>query len=299
MGMESSRQVLVACAALLCISGTASAQVLGTFRWQQQPYCNIVTLNIVQAGSIYHLDGVDDQCGAGTAAAISGLAFPNPDGTIGFGMTIVTSPNAAAVHLDATVTLPSPSGTWRDSSGQTGPWTFLAGVGLGGSPRPAPAPVFVSGLSAGGSTVTNVGAPVNATDATNKAYVDARAPKAFYVTAVGVTIPAGAGTTTVLTLNLPAGRYFVMARGEVNNNDSAPAADTIECNVRAGGVASSMARNMFLAANAAPGESETAMGFLVHSFAAAGQAVMDCSTNVGWVAGNVIAPQLTALSVQP
>lgn len=61
------------------------AQPVGTFRWQQQPYCNVLTLNVVQAGGVYHLDGYDDQCGAQTLASAVGMAFPNPNGTIAWG----------------------------------------------------------------------------------------------------------------------------------------------------------------------------------------------------------------------
>ena len=57
------------------LGGVASAQPMGIFRWQQQPSCNVLTVSVVQAGSVFHLDGVDDQCGAGTAASVVGLAF--------------------------------------------------------------------------------------------------------------------------------------------------------------------------------------------------------------------------------
>jgi hypothetical protein len=152
----------------------ASAQALGTFRWQQQPYCNVVTFNVVQQGVIYQLDGFDDQCGgAAPRAAAAGLAVLNPNGTIGFGLTIVTAPGGSPVHIDATITFASLSGTWRDSSGQTGSWTFLPGAGnLGGSPRPASRASFPAGISAGNSTITNVAPPVNASDAANRGYVD-------------------------------------------------------------------------------------------------------------------------------
>ena len=62
-----------------------STQALGTFRWQLQPYCNTLTLNVRQDGVVYTLDGFDDQCGAASAASAIGTAFLNPDGTIGFG----------------------------------------------------------------------------------------------------------------------------------------------------------------------------------------------------------------------
>ena len=152
----------------------AAAQPLGTFRWQQQPYCNVITFNVVQQGAIYQLDGFDDQCGGAAArAAAAGIAVVNPSGTIGFGLTIVTAPGGSPVHIDATISLSTLSGTWRDSTGQTGPWTFLTGGTLPGfSPRPAPRASFPAGLSAGNSTIINVAPPVNATDAATRGYVD-------------------------------------------------------------------------------------------------------------------------------
>jgi hypothetical protein len=124
-------------AAVLFTASTAHAQAIGTFRWQQQPYCNVITLNVVQQGTVYQVDGYDDQCGAGTRAAAAGIAFLNPNGSIGFGLTIVTSPGGTPVHLDATIDLASLNGTWRDSGGATGPFTFVVGGTSGGPPRAA------------------------------------------------------------------------------------------------------------------------------------------------------------------
>lgn len=114
----------------------AAAQVVGTFRWQLLPYCNVVSLTVTQQGAHYLLDGTDDQCGAG-AAAVRGLAFLNPGGTVGFGFTIVTTPGGLPVHVDATVNVPSLGGPWRDSDGHTGPLLFLVGAPAAGAPRPA------------------------------------------------------------------------------------------------------------------------------------------------------------------
>jgi Chaperone of endosialidase/Head domain of trimeric autotransporter adhesin len=119
------------------VAGRAGAQSLGTFRWQLQPYCNLVTVTITQNGGLYRLEGTDDQCGAGRdQAAIVGMAFPNPDGTIGFGLTIVTAPGGVPVHVDAEITVAALSGTWRDSAGGTGTFAFAPGGPTTGSPRP-------------------------------------------------------------------------------------------------------------------------------------------------------------------
>jgi hypothetical protein len=49
----------------VCLAASlAEAQPLSTFRWQLQPYCNVVTVNVTQQGAVYTMDGYDDQCGA-------------------------------------------------------------------------------------------------------------------------------------------------------------------------------------------------------------------------------------------
>jgi hypothetical protein len=116
----------------------AAAQPLGTFRWQIQPYCNILSISVVQQGSLYLLNGNDDQCAAPQQASVVGLAFQNPNGTIGFGLTVVTAPGGTPVHIDATITLTTLGGTWRDSAGNNGVLTFTPGAGAGGAPRPVP-----------------------------------------------------------------------------------------------------------------------------------------------------------------
>ena len=115
---------------------SATAQPLGSFTWQLQPFCNRVTVNVRQDGDVYTLDGFDDQCGAGQRAPLVGLATPNPDGTIGFGLHIVVS-GGKPVNVDARIALASLGGTWTDSAGNAG--TFAFGANTGGTARPAPA----------------------------------------------------------------------------------------------------------------------------------------------------------------
>ena len=137
MSMQRVARVL---SAVLLVGFTAtatSAQTLGTFRWQLLPYCNVVSVTVVQQGAHYQLHGTDDQCGAGPLAGVTGLAFLNPDTSIGFGLNIVTTPGGAPVHVDATIALATLGGSWRDSAGATGTFAFMPGASAGGSPRPA------------------------------------------------------------------------------------------------------------------------------------------------------------------
>lgn len=126
----------------------AAAQPLGAFTWQLQPYCNRVTVEIVQSGSAYALDGFDDQCGAAQRVPVVGIATPNLDGTVAVGLNLVVA-TGVPVHLSASITLPAGSGIWRDSRGQTGP--FMLGAATGGSPRPVPSTLLTDGSVTGAS----------------------------------------------------------------------------------------------------------------------------------------------------
>jgi hypothetical protein len=122
---------------LLWVSVPVSAQPLGTFRWQIQPYCNVLTLTVVQQGGNFTLDGTDDRCGLSRLASAVGIAYFNPNGTVSFGLTEVM-PGGLAIHMDATIDVSSLSGTWRDSGGSLGTLVFTPGAGVGGPLRSVP-----------------------------------------------------------------------------------------------------------------------------------------------------------------
>ena len=138
----------MAMAVLLVGTSRAQAQVIGTFTWQTQPYCNIVTLTVIQQGALFQLTGTDNLCGAG-AAPVTGTAVP-AGGGVAFGFTIAL-PTGGAAHLSATIALATLSGTWTDADGHTGPLTF--GASSGGPSRPAPAPATAITVSQFSPTV--------------------------------------------------------------------------------------------------------------------------------------------------
>lgn len=109
----------------------AAAQPLGTYRWQLQPHCNVLTLSVVQQGGLYLLNGTDDQCGATEQASVTGLAFQQPSGEIGFGLTVVT-PTGASLHVNASISIVTLNGSWHNSAGGAGSFVLTPGAGTGG-----------------------------------------------------------------------------------------------------------------------------------------------------------------------
>jgi hypothetical protein len=117
------------------VAAPASGQTVGSFAWQLQPFCNRVTMLVVQTGGGFTLDGFDDRCGAAQRVPVRGLATLNPDGTVELGFTGIGE-TGLPVHVSARLSLPAASGTWRDSQGRGG--AFALGAATGGPALPAP-----------------------------------------------------------------------------------------------------------------------------------------------------------------
>lgn len=182
MNISRVRFVLGTLCLTLCAASSASAQVFGTFAWQMQPYCNIVSLTLSSSPAGFVLEGTDNQCGAVDKASAVGVASFNANGLVNLNFTIVTAPSGKAVHVAAVVNPGNGSGTWTDSAGNTG--TFALGAPGSGSPRPLPSSGL--GVASIGSAEIAPGA-VGGSDI-NAAEVQAR---------VNGTCPAGQSITGV------------------------------------------------------------------------------------------------------
>jgi hypothetical protein len=120
-------------AAVMGTSGESSGQVLGTFRWQLSPFCNVLTLTVLQAGSELLLSGIDDNCGLATPSGAHGKALVLPSGSVGMDVTVIGA--AGAIHNAIQVSATTGSGTWSDSLGNAGAFVF-GPASTSGSPRP-------------------------------------------------------------------------------------------------------------------------------------------------------------------
>lgn len=141
--MRVRQAVAVVGLGMLAVSSpplAAQGGALGTFRWQLQPFCNVVTVTITQVGGVYRLEGTDDLCGGTRAGSVVGMAFPNPDGSIGVGFTTVVPGTGAGLHTDAAISLNTLGGAWRDSSGNVGSFVLTPGASTGGAARPGVPP---------------------------------------------------------------------------------------------------------------------------------------------------------------
>jgi hypothetical protein len=127
-------------AMLACVLGAvpASAQSLGTFRWQLQPYGSVLNLNVTQQGSIYTLDGFESQCGGNASLPVSGVAVPQANGTVILGVTTINE-QGRGLHTRATINLTNFGGTWSDNAGNTNQtFRFNPGETCPGGPRTGP-----------------------------------------------------------------------------------------------------------------------------------------------------------------
>lgn len=122
-----------------------SAQVLGTFTWQMQPFCNKVTLTVTGTPTGFTVHGSDDLCGGFFKAGAVGMATFNGDGTVQVNFSIVL-PQAQSVDISARVSPLDGNGFWNSSAGISGSWRFFAST-PGLPPRPDGDHVYVRATS--------------------------------------------------------------------------------------------------------------------------------------------------------
>jgi len=262
---------------LLLWSTAAFAQPLGTFRWQLQPFCNVLTLAVTQSGGVFRLEGTDNQCGSDKAASAVGTAFANPDGSIGLGVAIVAAPSGTPVHVEATIDLSTLNGTWHDSAGNAGSLVPSPGAGTGGNPRPATT-LGLSGVSLGfglsssgspgsvslginlNAVKSGLGLRENGSDSLGlgPSAMESAGPDAYSNSAFGV---SALQRTTTGDANTAIG-FLALGNTTTGNNNTAIGASALHANVD--GFASTAVG--YNALTNAKGFSNTALGYYAGAF---------------------------------
>jgi hypothetical protein len=126
----------LALALVLLFAASTRAQSLGTFRWQLKPFGSVLVLNVTQQGSIYVLNGFEQQCFNPSLPAW-GVAVPQANGSILFGITTITD-QGHGLHTRASISPSGLSGTWRDNGNSNGEFAFNPGNTCPGGPRVGP-----------------------------------------------------------------------------------------------------------------------------------------------------------------
>ena len=117
---------------------SASAQSLGTFRWQVQPFGSVLQISVTQQGSIFLLDGIELQCGGNASLPVNGVAVPQANGSVILGMTTINE-QGRGIHTRATVNTSDFNGTYSDNAGNTDqPFRFNPGDPCPLGPRTGP-----------------------------------------------------------------------------------------------------------------------------------------------------------------
>lgn len=128
----------------LCLLGLAApaeseAQVIGTFMWRTEPYCNTLTLTVIQEGPVFRLHGTEDLCSNSTttqqAMPVEGTAVigVGPNQAVIAVNTFSTSGGSS--RLLGILNLATLIGTWYDDHG-SGPLVPATGITrVPGSPR--------------------------------------------------------------------------------------------------------------------------------------------------------------------
>jgi hypothetical protein len=142
--MPSARRTLhlFVCVTTLLLAPRMASGIspVGTFQWQFAPFCNVLTLTVLQEGTVFLLNGSDDSCGAASASSVTGTASLGPDGSVLMGVILVTG-NGLTVSVSISLDPSTLAGTWVDSMGNSGNFVPNPPSPTTGAPRPAPSAV--------------------------------------------------------------------------------------------------------------------------------------------------------------
>jgi len=101
----------------------SAAQTIGTFHWRMEPYCNTLTLTVVQDAAGIRLQGVEDLCDPiYTPQPVEGSAILGSDGVARVGLNtgypggFTVEGNRVILGIDVSTL----NGSWSDDAGRSG-----------------------------------------------------------------------------------------------------------------------------------------------------------------------------------
>jgi hypothetical protein len=129
--------------AVLFAAAPARAQTIGTFRWQLAltgggGLGSVLNLTVTQQGTIYLIAGFEEQCGGNLSLPVTGVAVPQANGQIFFGLTSINE-NGRGIHTRAYINTSNFNGSWSDNTGYSNqPFLFNPGTTCPGGLRTGP-----------------------------------------------------------------------------------------------------------------------------------------------------------------
>jgi hypothetical protein len=146
----SSIAVLVVLgSAVAYAQGPVQPVVIGTFHWQLQPYCNTLSLTVVQEGSQFRVQGTESCDAADVSQPVQGVATADPAGTIYFSVrtSFPGGSSSEGTWVWASLSLATLNGTWQDDADRRGQFIRVAGPVAGTNRRGIGANTFLHVVS--------------------------------------------------------------------------------------------------------------------------------------------------------
>ncbi len=98
----------------------ANAQVLGTYRWNLAPFCNVIKLTVTKLDGGFSAIGSDDQCGLNEQLSTSGSFITLPNNGFSKGVFTSMSSDGSVILITLNVDPNTGNGEWSDNSGNRG-----------------------------------------------------------------------------------------------------------------------------------------------------------------------------------
>lgn len=138
MFTHAGRRALGFAAFALVLPAMSVAQTIGTFHWQMEPYCNTLTLTVVQDAAGIRLQGYEDLCNPIYAPQpVEGSAVLDDNGVARVGLStgvpsgFTFEGNRVILSIDTA----SLNGGWADDAGRAGALLRVSTPTRGGTQR--------------------------------------------------------------------------------------------------------------------------------------------------------------------